>query len=194
MKYPLTVLFIFLIQQTLNAQLYNKALKIEYDVYHIVKNDTIRSKLNLDCTGEKWTPQNIPIDNNWTIIWNHNDFKTGKDYSEKTGVEETSEKLFIHPPRSNEYRILEFCPFPLVHYPIMIGKSWDWELENIADPYYRVLISKTQQKTTVKNKYKVIKKVSWFYKKANTYIDCFEIQCTGRTALGDTQLTFYFSP
>ncbi|PXV64085.1 hypothetical protein CLV62_11143 [Dysgonomonas alginatilytica] len=194
MKQLLTALLILSIHLTLNAQIYNKPIRIEYDVYHIKKNDTIKSTLYLECTGNKWSFQNKHIDDSWAIRWIQKDSKTSNDYFEETGVKETSEKIFLHPPRFKEYAILEFCPFPLIHYPLEIGKNWEWELENIPEIYYRALNNPTKLKTTVRNKYRITKKTSWFYKKANTHIECFEVEAIGETSLGITKLTFYFSP
>lgn len=194
MKRLLTALLILSIHLTLNAQIYNTAMRIEYDVYYIKSNDTIKSMLYLECTGNKWSFQNKSIDDSWTIRWIQQDSKTGEDYITETGIKETSDKLFLHPPRSKEYAILEFCPFPLIHYPLEIGNNWEWELENIPEIYYRALHNPTKQKISVRNKYKITKKISWFYKKANKYIECFKVESIGETSIGTTKLTFYFSP
>jgi hypothetical protein len=45
-----------------------------------------------------------------------------------TGVKETSDRVWIHPPRFDEYSILELSPFPEIKLPFKLGQEWDWEL------------------------------------------------------------------
>ena len=37
--------------------------------------------------------------------------------------------LFMHPPRNDQYRILEICPYPFLCFPLYIGKKWNWDLD-----------------------------------------------------------------
>ena len=43
-----------------------------------------------------------------------------------TGLELNDTSLFIHPPRFGIYRVLEFCPYPLLN---ARQSSWKWELD-----------------------------------------------------------------
>ncbi|MDU0370236.1 hypothetical protein ACFPAF_07530 [Hymenobacter endophyticus] len=49
--------------------------------------------------------------------------------SSKTGVEESAGGIWIHPPRFDQYAILELSPFPEIKQPPVTGQQWDWELE-----------------------------------------------------------------
>jgi hypothetical protein len=49
--------------------------------------------------------------------------------SSKTGVEESAGGVWIHPPRFDQYAILELSPFPEIKQPPTTGQQWDWELE-----------------------------------------------------------------
>lgn len=48
---------------------------------------------------------------------------------EKTGMKEREDQLWIHPIRSNQYRINEVSPFPYVHYPLKIGSYWSFSIK-----------------------------------------------------------------
>ncbi len=194
MKYLFAIFIVSINQLNLFGQIYDKPMKLEYEVYHILENDTVKSKLHLDCSGKPWKipngkNQKFTPQYHWSVTWS----STDKSHIETTGVKITSEEIFLHPPRLLEYSILEFCPFPLVHFPLKVGHTWEWELNNIGDYYHRVLKSKTKSKITVKNKYTVNRKISWLLKATNKYIECFEIIAIGKTAIGESKSTFYYS-
>lgn len=44
------------------------------------------------------------------------------------GVIETDSLLWSHPPRRDQYAILELSPFPYVKLPAASGRQWTWEL------------------------------------------------------------------
>lgn len=45
-----------------------------------------------------------------------------------SGTLSSKETIFIHPPRVEQYTILEICPYPILQFPLFIGKKWDWSL------------------------------------------------------------------
>lgn len=188
----LTILLFYLLN--LNAQLYNRPKKIEFDFYHIEKKDTLkRDVVSLYCSGERWiSPRNIPIENSWSVVWSYHD--KGGVTSERTGVEETSKKIFLHPIRVSDFSILEFCPFPIIKFPLKIGNKWEWTLDNIPASYFK-LIKRHRQKTTDKvvNNYLVENKIHWYNNATKQTIDCFVIKAIGKSTLGETKLTMYFS-
>jgi len=52
---------------------------------------------------------------------------------EATGLVEDKKNLFLHPPRMKFFTILEFSPFPLIHFPLKVGKKWESKLEISQD-------------------------------------------------------------
>ncbi|GHT26018.1 hypothetical protein AGMMS4957_21430 [Bacteroidia bacterium] len=185
-------------------KIYSKKNKFSFDVVHIIQNDTIKEKtLVLNCLGKEWRSlktlhPNDSIENRkWTgISWN--DLGTDQLDPEKyetTGVKETSESLFLHPPRGGEHAILEFCPFPIVHYPLHVGKRWSWTLIGTNDIYLRAIknYDKKQGDTSVECEYVVTGEKSWFSVSENKNIPCYVIDATGKTRFGNTKLVAYYS-
>ncbi len=129
-----------------------------------------------------------------TMIWKYNIngnskkelemFSIGWDKVDSTGFIENTAKIFIHPPRHNQYSITEVAPFPQIIYPIelnkeykslnFIGSGWgDWS--NLKMIYNYKIIGKT--KITISN---------------NTY-DCWIIQSISESELGLSTLKFLFN-
>ena len=66
--------------------------------------------------------------------------------TDSTGGIENEAKLWIHPPRNNQFTLTETAPFPRVEYPcelnkqytggLFIGRGWgDWENSHIHCKY-----------------------------------------------------------
>lgn len=196
------ILFPFLLigcKNSLSAQLYTVEKKIEYGVTYNHSNQKEVFSLILNCTGKPWhiftenNNQRNPIKDNWAIQWilpksNHNNI-------EETGIKETSEEVWMHPPRIQKFAILEFCPFPFAKYPLTKGKRWEWELCGIGkldSYYYKAIQQDVTDTTTVRNHYQISDKISWRYKSQD--IPCYIIEAIGNTRYGITKLTSYFSP
>lgn len=185
----------------INAQIYNKSGQFNYKSYHVKDRNTIsQNKVTLVCSGKEWlSPKNspmrgAPIKDAWSITWSYFNQKKNIDNKEVTGVTQNSEKLFLHPIRMDEYAILEFCPFPMVTYPIIEGKEWTWTLENINTVYYKSIKKHDHNfPKTVKNEYKIEKKVYWNFKQKKISLECYEIKSIGNCSLGKTELITFFS-
>ncbi len=116
------------------------------------------------------------------ITWNYN--KTGAVVT--TGVVDTPDRVWIHPPRSGDFRFTELTPFPEIHKPLKerekwegtlyIGKGWD-EWEGL----------------TVKKYYEIIgqKEVSTLFK---DFPECWQINAKTESKKGTYKATFYFHP
>ncbi|SDX57165.1 hypothetical protein [Hymenobacter psychrophilus] len=73
------------------------------------------------------------------IVWNIDSTQNGirwknADNRRGTGVKEGPNGVWIHPPRFDEYNILELSPFPEIKLPFQTGQEWDWELA-VGDHY-----------------------------------------------------------
>lgn len=193
--------FLFLICIFLSkAQVYNKQVKLEYDVLHVNNNDTVKMVLYLDCKGVPWK---IPIkkdlhktqiENAYTIEWKYIEPESNKRKREVTGVTMTAERIFLHPPRTGRFAIIEFCPFPIIEFPLKIGKEWNWKLENIPEIYYQSIKEYKKSKiTTVRNNYRTNNITYWNFEQKKEIVNCHRISARGITSYGDSRLTLYYS-
>ena len=74
---------------------------------------------------------------------------------EKTGIVENSSNVWLHPPRSLLFRILELNPFPYIKSPYVIGNNWVWSLE-IADIWSDSRWKKWKGTITNRYEYRII--------------------------------------
>ena len=110
--------------------------------------------------------------------------------NEKTGVVENVKNLWMHPPRTDFFKILEMNPFPYVKEPLKIGNSWTWKLK--IGSYWsdkRWLV----WEGLIENiyNYKITDKVILQTKLGE--IECLVISSNAISKLGETKLTSYFN-
>nr|WP_321451970.1 hypothetical protein [uncultured Carboxylicivirga sp.] len=117
--------FLFLAVLKANSQpqsIYSKEIVYTYN-YTITKDGVTQAGIvYLGCTGkfDERTKQ-------YGVTWTKNiNFLLDKHKTSGTG--EDSICIFTHPPRFDEFSILEFTPFPYVKYPLTEGTSWIWNL------------------------------------------------------------------
>ena len=132
MKELLTILITF--SSTLafgqNIFLPNKDIwyAVEYKTDSIMVNDTIL----ISVTGNPWR---ISPDNQKeiVIIYDHDNFDAsifanqssiGWVTTDTTGAVDDRKTCWFHPPRHNQYKLLELAPFPRVEYPLEQGKTY----------------------------------------------------------------------
>lgn len=116
-------------------------------------------------------------------------------YGEQTGVVEDSTQIFLHPPRSFNFSITEFAPFPYLKLPLEIGKRWNGELHI---PSYWITKAKLDiemptNSTTImiSHEYSVMGK-----ERIETPLgplDCFIIKAEGLSDFGTSTLMMYFN-
>lgn len=115
----------------------------------------------------------------------------GKSFGrEVTGAIENDMNIWIHPPRSNFFRILELNPFPYIKAPYEVGTNWNWKLK-IGDHWSdkRWL----EWKGGIENNYdyKITEKKNILTKLGN--IDCYIIEANAKSKIGETELISYFN-
>lgn len=114
---------------------------IDYDIDNIiyVKKRIFKYKLNVDNfnTNVK-TIEFVILGGTYPFIQYDKDYKqtvfqinylSGNNeilFSEKTGIVENKFNIWIHPPRSNEFNVLQSNSFPMF---INNKSNWNWELE-----------------------------------------------------------------
>ena len=116
----------------------------------------------------------------------------GTSYTmEVTGAIENEKNIWIHPPRSSFFQILELNPFPYIKAPYKIGTQWNWKLD-IGDHWSdkRWL----EWKGGIENyyDYKIIGKKTIATKLGD--LICFIVQAKASSRIGNTELVSYFHP
>lgn len=131
-------------------------------------------------------------DYNQTIIQYEYLIPIGKaPFLSSSGVIENEDNIWMHPPRDKYFSILEINPFPFIKTPYEIGNEWTWTL-NIGDGW-----SDKRWKTwegQIENKYKY--KITGMKNiKTNLgVIECFVIESTANSRIGETKLMAFFNP
>ena len=111
-------------------------------------------------------------------------------FNEQTGVVENEKNVWMHPPRSQFFRVLELNPFPYIQAPFQIGNRWRWRL-TIGDPWQDVRW-KTWSGTILNTyEYEIIS-IQTIETPVGSF-SCYEIRAVATNRLGKTQLTAYFS-
>ena len=133
--------------------------------------------------------QVIPDYNQTVILY---DFKLvgGESWNnEMTGVIENRKNLWLHPPRTGLFGVLELNPFPYIKQPVEIGAEWTWKLkfgDHWANP--RWLSWKGANENTIH--YKITGKSA-----VNTklgVLQCYVVESEAKSALGSTRLVSYY--
>jgi len=114
---------------------------------------------------------------------------TNFTHYEMTGVIIKNDKFWMHPPRSQNFRILEMNAFPYIEFT---KNAWNYELDFGNHWGDKKWIEWEGQRTS-KSSYKVID-TKKLYKLGSNYIECIEIQTdTIIPNLGNTESIFYYN-
>lgn len=110
--------------------------------------------------------------------------------NEMTGIIENSKNIWMHPPRSHLFKILELNPFPYIKAPYEVGTKWNWKLifgEHWADK--RWLEWKGENENIYS--YQISKKTKLSTKIGD--LECFVVESEAKSQLGITKLTSFFN-
>jgi hypothetical protein len=155
-----------------------------------IKNPNSVSHFILSVTSGLMPFIQIFPDYNQTVILY--DFKLlgGESWNnEMTGVIENSKNLWLHPPRTGLFKVLELNPFPYVKQPLKVGAAWTWKLEfgdQWADKRWLLWKGKNENKIH----YKVTGK-SVIQTKLGA-LKCYVVESEAKSALGSTKLVSYY--
>ena len=110
---------------------------------------------------------------------------------EVTGAIENEMNIWMHPPRSNFFKVLELNPFPYIKAPYKIGTKWNWKLK-IGDHWSdkRWL----EWKGVIENVYDYEIKESKIIATKLGNLECYIVQATAKSRIGETELISYFNP
>lgn len=112
------------------------------------------------------------------------------DFNSSTGVIENENNIWVHPPRDRFFRILEINPFPFIQAPYEIGNKWNWSL-GIGSFWGDERWKTWEESLDNQYEYEIIDKI-----KINLSIgdiECYVIQSTATSTIGQTHLTAYFN-
>lgn len=110
--------------------------------------------------------------------------------NEVTGAIENEMNVWIHPPRSNFFKVLELNPFPYIKMPYKIGTKWNWKLK-IGDHWSdrRWLEWKGGIENNYEYEIKGKKNISTKLGK----LECFIIHSKAKSRIGETELISYYN-
>jgi hypothetical protein len=187
MKKPLLLLFFlpFVIFAQPKEPIYHSQKIFTYAV-EMVKTTGGKEnrKIHLTTFNETW-----PFDDRQKYIGWEENIKHVNNKS--TGVLESAETIFLHPPRMKDYAILEFSPFPLVHFPLSVGQEWTWSLDIGTYWAKQAGIKNFEGLQTFTHLYRVAAKTAFWYN--NKTFDCFVIEANCKSKFGESQLVAYFN-
>lgn len=132
-----------------------------------------------------------PTYNQTSISYNYL-MKNGQSFSmETTGAIENEMNTWIHPPRSNFFKILELNPFPYIKLPYKKNTKWNWKLQ-IGDHWSdkRWLEWKDGIENTYEYEIKEKKTVPTKLGK----LECFIVYAKAKSRIGETELISHFNP
>jgi hypothetical protein len=109
---------------------------------------------------------------------------------ETTGAIENEANIWIHPPRSNFFGILEINPFPYIKSPLKIGSQWSWKLE-IGDSWSDKRWLEWKGSILNHYKYEIIGKSNIITKLGN--LECYIVKAEAESRIGKTELIAYFN-
>ena len=122
----------------------------------------------------------------YRYVMNNGSFYT----MEVSGAIDNEKNLWVHPPRSAFFQILELNPFPYIKQPYKIGNKWNWKL-NIGDHWSdkRWLEWKGQIENIYN--YEIIEKKTIPTNFGN--LECFVTKAIAKSRIGETELISYFN-
>ncbi|MDR2836505.1 MAG: hypothetical protein LBV69_10020 [Bacteroidales bacterium] len=117
-------------------------------------------------------------------------------YLEHTGLVENDKNIWLHPPRTALFKILEINPFPFIQdpYEITIGKEWTWSLQVgsgwLDERWYKW--EGEPKVFDINYKYKITDKIN-ISTQYYTDIECFVVDAIASSDLGDTMLKSFYN-
>jgi len=127
----------------------------------------------------------VPDYNQTCLIYK---IKEDKNYA-TTGAIENEANTWIHPPREKYFEILELNPFPYIKAPFEIGTTWTWSLkigDHWADGRWKLWTG------SIENQYNYEITDQQTLKTALGDLDCYVIESTATSRIGETALRAYF--
>ncbi len=131
----------------------------------------------------------IPDYSQSIILYEYYTDQGSESYNEMTGVIENVQNIWMHPPRTVLFRILELNPFPFIQRPYEAGNKWSWEL-SIGSPWGDNRWKTWEGRILNEMEYEItgLKKMP----SRLGMLECWEVIATAKSELGKTSLKAYF--
>lgn len=107
-----------------------------------------------------------------------------------TGAVENDKNVWIHPTRYGFFNSLETAPFPFVQKPLAIGAEWTDQMQ-IGQPWGDKMWGQWEGPLLLTYNYKIVGKE--ILETEIGEIDCFVVESTAKSSIGETKLKSYFS-
>ncbi len=101
---------------------------------------------------------------------------------ENTGIIDNPFNIWLHPPRTGDFNILETCPFPYVKFPLEDDKAWEDQL--LVDEQWSQGMWKGYMLFDIK--YQIVGKRQ--FEVDNIKYDCWLIKSTATSKVGNSEL------
>lgn len=194
-KFYLISLFSFLFIGCSNSETSYVPFNHPYNKEHIFGFKTIveqqdsvvfEDTLELHCLSKTW---NIDV-TQLEIAWKYPESIT----KVHTGAIVKRDSIWMHPPRSYLFTILETSAFPFIKLPFSLGNSWKWQLE-VSKAWlsgYPELYKKVNSsKLTFYHSYEIIDRNTKNTKLGP--INCFKVKATTQSTLGNRNAYFLYN-
>lgn len=101
------------------SQIYYKEIVYVFNYTIEESNKTQKGIIYLGCLGKPWPFEERQA----AVIWTtKSDELNRKVFT--TGIYEEKEFVWLHPPRQDEFSILEYSPFPQIRFPVSNNMTW----------------------------------------------------------------------
>jgi hypothetical protein len=167
MKTGMLFLILIMIFESSFGQASSVEKNIVYTIYYFQKSQNLRTKetIYLKITGKKWSQSDAQAEAIWnyttdpkTRLRFHNQFSIGWLQSDTTGIIDNNKRLWIHPPRHNQYSLTEIAPFPDFRKELHVGDKYTaillmgngfgvWANKKIKSTYTLVSVKKKKKDT-----------------------------------------------
>jgi hypothetical protein len=196
----------------INPEKNNQILKpgLEYSYNYRIFNNKTQQRLYLEFgTEEKWKLVEIKdsvdlIEKiNMLVIKQKTFKKTNKRQTEiiysfspdwhkfsSTGGIENINNFWLHPPRTDYFKILEICPFPYVKFPLFLGQEWNDE-NKVSSSWSDLRWLEWKGNLNLKFNYKIVGKKQIKTKIQN--YDCWVIEGSTISQKNSSKLVSYFN-
>ena len=162
----------------------------DWDFVEIEKQDD-ETILQLILKPDLGNPFKNNPEYNQTSISYYYVMKNGDSFvSETTGAIENMLNVWIHPPRSIFFKILELNPFPNIKSPYEIGSKWNWNL-GIGDFWSDERWLKWEGSIVNNIEYEIVDRKNISTKMGD--LECYIINATAKSRIGETGLISYFN-
>ena len=133
--------------------------------------------------------QVFPDYNQTVILYDYRLVDGNSWNNEMTGIIENRKNLWLHPPRTGLFGILEVNPFPYIKQPIRVGAEWTWKLE-FGEQWAnkRWLLWKGKNENNIQ--YKITGKT--IIKTKLGALNCYVVESEAKSVLGSTKLVAYY--